>query len=106
MPALVTTAHAIRNPHGAEVLPHPKSDGSTFRPPSAGNSVDDMIEVNGLTKLYGRLCAVDDLGFRAEAGPAVWQAGRLARRRVCAAQASARDAEAYAVLCWAPESPI
>jgi len=30
--------------------------------------VDRMIEVNGLTKRYGRLCAVDDLSFRAVPG--------------------------------------
>jgi ABC-2 type transport system ATP-binding protein len=41
---------------------------SAFRPPRAGNSVDHMIEVNGLTKRYGRLCAIDDLSFRAAPG--------------------------------------
>ena len=30
--------------------------------------MDRMIEVNGLTKRYGRLCAVDDLSFRAVPG--------------------------------------
>jgi ABC-2 type transport system ATP-binding protein len=30
--------------------------------------VDDMIEVNDLTKRYGRLCAVDDLSFSAAPG--------------------------------------
>jgi ABC-2 type transport system ATP-binding protein len=41
---------------------------SAFRPLHAGNSVDDMIEVNGMTKRYGRLCVVDDLSFRAAPG--------------------------------------
>jgi ABC-2 type transport system ATP-binding protein len=41
---------------------------STFRSPDARNSVNDMIEVNGLTKQYGRLRAVDDLSFRAAPG--------------------------------------
>jgi ABC-2 type transport system ATP-binding protein len=41
---------------------------SAFRPLYAGNSVDDMIEVNGMTKRYGRLHAVDDLSFRVAPG--------------------------------------